>query len=433
MIKITIHRGAKEIGGTLIDLQSENSRIILDIGFPLFLDGNVVEKKLKQKTTQELLELGVLPKISGLYSWEKPKVDAVLISHAHLDHYGLLNFVHPEIPIYMSTATREIINFKNRYVGNNAVASEVRTFQMYEPFVVCDFRVMPFLMDHSAFDAAAFEINAHGKTLVYTGDFRCHGRKSVCLERFIKSVKKNSDLLLIEGTLMGRQDKISMTEQELESRLVESSRNCTGAILFQSSSQNIDRLVSFYRASKKLGRLFVIDLYTANVLDMLSQINHSRLPRPSSKFPNLKVFYPHSQTKYIYKTIGEEYAKRFSSYYISKDELKKNQGRVFMLARPSMVKDIEKIGFQDGLFIYSLWSGYREGESQKKFESVLSRLGFQWISLHTSGHADVDDLKRVIEELMPKRIVPIHTNQPEDFEHLSDMLKLPDDGVPFYV
>ena len=61
---------------------------------------------------------------------------------------------------------------------------------MYELFEVGNFKIMPYLMDHSAFDAAAFEISDGDKTVIYTGDFRGHGRKAVCLDYFLKGASK---------------------------------------------------------------------------------------------------------------------------------------------------------------------------------------------------------------------------------------------------
>ena len=55
---------------------------------------------------------------------------------------------------------------------------------------------------------------------IYTGDFRGHGRKAVCLDRFIDKAKKGAHALLTEGTMFGRQQEEVMTEQELEERLV---------------------------------------------------------------------------------------------------------------------------------------------------------------------------------------------------------------------
>ena len=90
---------------------------------------------------------------------------------------------------------------------------------MYEPFEIGDFTIKPYLMDHSAFDAAAFEITAEGKTIIYTGDFRGHGRKAVCLDRFISGAARNADLLLAEGTMFGRKEKEILTHRR-------TARNC---------------------------------------------------------------------------------------------------------------------------------------------------------------------------------------------------------------
>ena len=53
--------------------------------------------------------------------------------------------------------------------------------------------------------------------------------------------------------------------------------------------------------------------------------------------------------------------------------------------------------------------------------------------MHTSGHATVSDIFSVITGLEPKRIIPIHTMEPDMFIGLSDRVILKDDGVAFYV
>ena len=430
-MKITIYRGTKEIGGTLIEIKSGNSRILIDAGYPLFLNNKPIEDEVASYSYNKLLELGVLPDIKGLYEWDLSTFDAVLISHAHLDHYGLLRYIHPGIPVYLSKGTRKIIDISVLFKLTKEIPAVFREFDMYKPFQVGSFRIMPFLMDHSAFDATAFEISDDERIIIYTGDFRGHGRKAVCLDRFIKKARKGADTLLTEGTMYGRQDEEVMTEQELEERLIKKIEDFRGPVLFQSSSQNIDRLVSFYRVAKRLNRIFVVDVYTANILHELRQLDNNRLPYPSRDYPNIRVFYPYRLTQKIFNRIGEEYAKRFSSFHISREKLKEEQNNIVMAVRPSMRMDMEAIGLQDGLFVYSLWSGYRESEYQKKFEDFLDTKGFKIDILHTSGHATVSDIHRVITELEPKQIVPIHTMSPDSFIGLSEDVVLREDGKPF--
>ncbi len=116
-----------------------------------------------------------------------------MISHAHLDHYGLLKYVNPKIPVYLSPGTETLIRIS-------------QIFKLYEPFEIGPFKIIPYLMDHSAFDTAAFEISNNAKTVIYSGDFRGHGRKTVCLNGFIKKARKGADALLMEGTMFNRQD-----------------------------------------------------------------------------------------------------------------------------------------------------------------------------------------------------------------------------------
>ena len=198
----------------------------------------------------------------------------------------------------------------------------------------------------------------------------------------------------------------------------------------QSSSQNIDRLVSFYRAALRLGRLFVVDVYTANVLHELHAIGN-KIPYPS--YDKIKVFYPYRLTQKVFNEIGAEYAKRFSAYHIPKEQANALQNEIVMMVRPSMLRDLEMCDISEWLFIYSMWQGYRGNKYQRKFEDWLRERGFRDIFLHTSGHATVTDIRRLINGLEPRKIVPIHTMMPEVFNVYSDKAELQQDGIHFEI
>ncbi|MCL1883151.1 MAG: MBL fold metallo-hydrolase [Defluviitaleaceae bacterium] len=425
-----IYRGAKEIGGTLIELQSNKSRLLLDAGYPLFLNGSPIDDKISKLPHEELLQMGVLPSIKGLYQWDSPSIDGIIISHAHLDHYGLLKYAHPDIPVYVSAGTKTLIEISQTFKIFEAYPINSQIFKMYEPFTVGKFLVKPYLIDHSAFDAAAFDITAEDKTVIYSGDFRGHGRKAVCLDSFIKQAKKQADVLFTEGSMVSRSDELTITEDELEMTIVDELKNNNGIAFVQSSSQNIDRIVSFYRATLRLGKTFVVDVYTANVLHELHALGN-KIPYPS--YERLKVFYPYRLTQKIFNEIGAEYAKRFSAFHISKEKIEKMQNEVVMMVRPSMMKDLERCNLASGTFIYSMWQGYRASDYQQKFENWLGEYGFRSVFLHTSGHATVSDIKRLINGLNPKKIVPIHTMMPDAFHDYSDKIDLQNDGIPFLV
>ena len=74
------------------------------------------------------------------------------------------------------------------------------------------------------------------------------------------------------------------------------------------------------------------------------------------------------------------------------------------------------MSFEDGILIYSFWSGYRETEDMKNFLYECKKLGLKIFTLHTSGHADEKTLKQLIEKVQPKILIPIHTENAARFK-----------------
>src|SRR5690606_2057168 len=80
IMKLTIHRGTHEIGGNCLEISSDNSRIILDIGLPLFNEDREPHDTgaLRRQSWEELRQSGVLPSVPGLFD-DGPTVDAILL------------------------------------------------------------------------------------------------------------------------------------------------------------------------------------------------------------------------------------------------------------------------------------------------------------------------------------------------------------------
>ena len=84
-------------------------------------------------------------------------------------------------------------------------------FYNYQANVPIDIKgkiqVSPYYVSHSAFGAYMFKIEVEGKTILHTGDFRKHGYLGKGLFRTLQYLVGPVDLLIIEGTMLGRKEE----------------------------------------------------------------------------------------------------------------------------------------------------------------------------------------------------------------------------------
>jgi len=409
-MKFKIHRGTKEIGGSCVEVWTANTRILLDFGMPLVnRDGSEFDfSKYKNLTTHELIEREVLPDIKGLYDETDKIIDGVIISHPHMDHYGLCNFINRNVKFYLGEATHKIIEISNLFMPQQINIVNANYFEKEKKFQIGDISITPYWADHSAFDAYSFLVEADGKSLFYSGDFRSHGRKANAFKWFTHNAPQHVDYLLLEGTTIGRESKPFKPETEIENDFVKVFQEQNKINLIYSSGQNIDRIVSIFRACIKTNKILVVDVYIATVLKTLSDF--AKIPYPSKEFKNLKVMFPYYTSRRLKNEGNKTILYQFTNYKITKEEISNQADKIVMLVRPSMQKDLENIkGIDGGNLIYSMWEGYLQKSGTKKLLDYLTNRNFTIHKIHTSGHADTETLKQMVEAIKPKNIVPIHT------------------------
>ncbi len=431
-MKLLIHRGAHEIGGNCIELASGDTRIIFDFGMPLVQPADKKSKfdsfSIRKKEVDELIASGVLPPVQGLYHGfdsEKP-VNAVIISHPHQDHYGLAGFIRNDVPIYLAKEAYKIIEVSDLFLPIKAHIQRHVFFGDRQPFSLGPFRITAYLMDHSAFGAYAFLIEADGKSVFYSGDFRGHGRKAKLFQKFLRTAPAPVDCLLMEGTTLSRTDGRCQTEEDLETEIVKVAKKYSNIRLLYMSAQNIDRVVTFYRAAVKTNSLFVVDLYTAYLLDELQ--GFSKIPYPNASFKNLRVFFSKRMMTHLYRQNRKDIVYKFRAFEISIEELKAGKRGAFLIFRDSLLEDIKRIGnFKDSVLIYSMYTGYMKEPRFETVQQFLKDNGIDLEVIHTSGHATFQDLKKLVSALRPEMVIPIHTFEPQMYVKLhSNVPPLPD-------
>jgi len=413
-MKITIHKGSHEIGGTCIQLSSGKTSILLDAGLPLSPDSQPVD-------------------LSRLI------VDALLVSHPHQDHFGLMASLPPGTPVYIGKLARSLIDAPQVFLGKDRYALDFHDFKAWQPFTIGDFTITPYLVDHSATDAYAFLIEAEGKRLFYSGDLRSHGRKGILFENLVKRPIRDIDVLFLEGTMLHRSNDLFPDESAVENLIFQTIRQQKNISFLLASSQNIDRIVSAYRACKRAGKLLVIDIYTAWVLEQLRQITQNT---PAMDWTEIRVFASHSQDERL-KANPEyfgDFRKRLYRHRVKREELHATPESFLYFGKMSSFHLIDEFKNDDAPVnvIYSQWLGYLDGKHADYYGSdqiaaFRSDPAVNFVYAHTSGHAPVADLQRLAAALNPRKLVPIHTEHGEDFSQVFANVVTHDDGEVFVV
>ncbi|TAK42667.1 MAG: MBL fold metallo-hydrolase [Betaproteobacteria bacterium] len=408
-MKVCIHRGTQEVGGTCIEIESQGKRIALDVGLPL----------------EAADSIEYLPRVHGFRERDDSLL-AVVISHPHLDHYGLARHLVPGTQMIMGAATERILKTATIFTRTGIEFGNVLHLDPRKPLSIGPFTITPYLNDHSAYDAYALLVSADQQRLFYSGDFRGHGRKAALFERFLKHPPSDVAVLVMEGTTIGRSgsDAKFMTEQELEKCFLEHVGGSRGMVLVWTSGQNIDRLVTIFKACQRSGRQLVLDMYTAEILRVTG---NSRLPQ--ADWNGVRVFLPDSQRRQIIKNQQFALADRYRPFRIFPKQLASEAARSVMLFRPSMVRDLEKAEcLQEARLIYSLWPGYLKRAEHRSFHAWLDKRGIPLVQCHTSGHASPQDLQRFAKAIAPKMLVPIHSFETKRFKEYFDNVQMKKDG-----
>jgi ribonuclease J len=418
-----IHRGTKEIGGSCVEVWTDTTRIVIDLGMPLVNPDKTPfdTREADKRSRAELIQEGTLPDIPSLY--EDNSNTVLLISHAHRDHYGLMKHINQSCQVWLGFATQILIELTNTFLDEKWTIPNARHFKHDKSFKIGDINITPYQMDHAAFDSYAFLIEADGKSLFYSGDFRLHGRQGNLFEWFCTNFNKPVDYLLLEGSTIGRSDKPFPTEAKLEDEFVDTFRHTKGINLVMVSGQNIDRLVTIYNACKKCGKTFLIDFYTASVLKSLHKRANDTIPFPSiESYPEIKVYYPGRLTGLMMERGKEaETVYPFTVHKIGKDKFDELADKLVMVVRPTVQNDLERYlhKYTDGCFIYSMWEGYKDKPGRiKGFLDFITGNGMPVKQIHTSGHADLTGLRKMVETVKPKHIVPIHTFEAKRYTEL---------------
>jgi len=509
MVDITFYGGVSEIGGNKILINEKDSKIFLDFGISFAKEAEYFDFPLLRPACKEdLFKLNIIPKIKGIYNnqgfcaeykpdgefmvlgeSEEKNLDAVFLSHAHMDHYGYFGLLRPDIPIYMSEISKKFIELRehtNKKSWNSSVNHlDLKILEKDQEISIGDLIIKRFDVDHSVLGASSYIIKSNDQTICYTGDFRFHGHRGGLTEEFLSELKnQHIDVLITEGTRVSKPKEED--EKEMETKLLNSEKDVLNQcvdivsnedklIIYDASPADLDRVRTVWKVAQATGRKLIIDSRKAYLLlyinaekqfvgdlpqldDFLIYLNRLKF-RSGSVYNNfcdgIDIF---AESFEYYREIHEaeltikqqinsklkktksldEYQEHYNNPYLF--EIEDNSfiwgplGREKVLNAPNEFILYTSNGIQtllqfkpenkeiNGTYIYGKAEPFNEEMelSFNKLKKWLIICGLKLDYAHTSGHVSREHMENFLEEITPKKLIPIHTENPKEFFEIGE-------------
>ncbi len=473
MSSLTFYGGVREIGGNKILVEDGGRRVWLDFGMSFSQSGRYFAEFLQPKKYNgvlDFLEVGLLPRLpdmggfyrqdylahSGMETWDGAAYDGVFLSHAHADHSFYIHFLRREIPIYASEVSRQImaaiettsssgfadfLNFKETFKLRPKKAGEglmrvrgeesklerdFRVIQEGEKVFIGDIAIEALAVNHSLPGAMGFIVHTSAGAVVYTGDLRFHGYGGDLTARFARKAAEAQPIALIcEGTRID--EEAGLSEQDVQDRVGDVVQRTRNLVIANYPWKDIERMRSFYEVARTSGRRLALSLKQAYLLKLLEGTDAGA---PSLDDDHVAIYidrkdwglitkpgYPRDIVEQDY----EAWEREFLGYpnAVTCEDIHRDQGDFMVRIDFFDLTDLIDIRPAEGsCYIRSVTEPLdEEAEIElERAENWLKHFGlYPYHQIHASGHASGLEIKRLIAEIGPKVVFPVHTENPERF------------------
>ncbi|MDA3855192.1 MAG: MBL fold metallo-hydrolase [Candidatus Woesearchaeota archaeon] len=260
--------GVNEAGRNMVAFEIEDEIIICDMGLQL---SNLVayNNEVDNMSVEEMIEKDIMAN-PELIMAKKDKVKAIVVSHAHLDHVGAIQYMASKFncPIYGSPFTIEVLKvlmkssrsvkepLKNKFIKVNVNSSITLPSGLEIEFINAT---------HSIPQAAIIAIHAKDGVIMYANDFKFDNRPALGqrtnYERLREIDKKEGISMLVVDSLRSNLKRKTLSEivvkEMLRDIFIETDIVNTQGVVITTFASHITRLKSIMELTNELGRKLV--------------------------------------------------------------------------------------------------------------------------------------------------------------------------------
>lgn len=309
-----------------------------------------------------------------------------------------------------------------------------------------ELNISGFNVGHSIPGSMACLVESKDSQVLYTGDLRFHGRSSTDLGTEFAGLKP--DIMICEGTRI--EEQVPDDEQQVESELTKLFSRTDGLAMVGFAWKDLERYETVRDAALKSCRIPVFDPRLAylvarigrSVYDEGSKVflercgsmlyssgdytksKHKVGQMPSSDW-NSKCKPPIVDTKHLDKGVSAvEIRDNPNSYVLQMDffrfknilDLEPLKGSVFIRAQCEPFNPRMELSEERMIHWLKYFKLNEENDNQP-------------YQIHASGHASGPEIQEMINDIMPKKLVPVHTKRPDLFRNPTCDVMIPQKGA----
>ncbi|OJT95857.1 MAG: MBL fold metallo-hydrolase [Rhizobium sp. 63-7] len=338
----------------------------------------------------------VLPDISFLAS-ERKNLKAIIITHAHEDHYGGLNDLWPglNVPVYASGFTAGLLEAKRRYEESRGDIP-VTPFKAGDIINVGPFSIEAVAVNHSIPEPMALVIRTPLGNVVHTGDWKIDLEPSLgplTNEKRLREIGDEGVLALMCDSTNALRDGVSPSEKEVSESLQKVIESAEGRVAITTFSSNVGRIRSVAEAADRAGReVLLLGSSLKRVVDVARDVGIMEGIKP---FIGEDEYGYIPRDKVVVILTGSQGEPRAALAKLARDEMRNialSAGDLVVFssrAIPGNEKAIQDI--KNGLI-----------------EQGVNVLTDSEALVHVSGHPRRSELQQMYAWTRPEILVPVH-------------------------
>lgn len=325
------------------------------------------------------------------------QLKAIIITHAHEDHYGGLAPIWPQlnVPVYASAFTAGMLEAKRAYERTRAEVP-INLFKAGDRFTVGPFEIEPVAVNHSIPEPFSLAIRTPLGNLIHTGDWKIDATPSLgplTDENRFRQLGEEGILAMMCDSTNAMREGVSPSEREVSEGLRQVIEKAEGRVAITTFSSNVGRIRSIAEAARDAGReVLLLGSSIKRVVNVATELG---------MMDGLPGFLAEDEFGYIPRDkvvvilTGSQGEPRAALAKLSRDEMR----NVALAAGDTVVFSSRTIpGNEKGIL---------------DIKNGLIDQGVKVISdgdalVHVSGHPRRSELVQMYEWVKPKILVPVH-------------------------